>query len=148
MESVVRGAVVYLFLLIVFRFSGRRTLAETTTFDLVLLLIISETTQQAMVNEDHSVTNGFLLIITLIACDVGLSRLTMKIDWLRKLVDDVPTIVVADGKALEKRMKSSRVTLEDVLEAARQDRGLERLEQIKFAIVEPSGSISIIPKTA
>jgi uncharacterized membrane protein YcaP (DUF421 family) len=147
MESVIRGALVYFFLLLVFRLAGRRTLAEATTFDLVLLLIISETTQQAMVVEDHSITNAFLLILTLIGCDVLLSYVTLRVDWLRKLIDDVPTIIVADGKALEKRMKKARVDLGEVLEAARRERGLERLEQIKYAVVEASGKISIIAKT-
>ena len=60
MDSVIRGLVVYLVLLIVFRFSGKRTLAQTTTFDLVLLLIISETIQQALLDNDNSMTNGLL----------------------------------------------------------------------------------------
>lgn len=146
MESVIRAAVVYIFLLIVFRLAGRRTLSETTTFDLVLLLIISETTQQAMVHNDHSVTNAFLLILALIGCDVAFSKISLRFDWVRKLVDDIPIVIVADGKPLEPRMKKSRVTVDDVLEAARQDRGLERLDQVKYAILEPSGTISIIPK--
>ena len=75
MESVFRGLIVYFFLLIMFRISGKQTLSQTTSFDLVLLLIISETTQQAMVNSDHSVTNGFLLIITLVGTTIVLSAL-------------------------------------------------------------------------
>jgi len=78
MESVIRGVIVYIFLLIVFRLAGKRTLAQASNFELVLLLIISETTQQAMVDNDHSLTNSFLLILTLIACTVTLS-------WLKEI---------------------------------------------------------------
>ena len=73
MESVVRGVVIYLVLWIVFRVSGKRTLAETSPFELVLLLIISEVTNQAMVDSDHSVTNAILLILTLTGMSVLLS---------------------------------------------------------------------------
>ena len=75
MDSVLRGLLVYFFLLIVFRISGKRTLSQTTSFDLVLLLIISETTQQAMVDNDHSITNGFLLIMTLVGTSILLATL-------------------------------------------------------------------------
>ena len=75
MDSVLRGLLVYFFLLIVFRISGKRTLSQTTSFDFVLLLIISETTQQAMVDNDHSITNGFLLIMTLIGTSILLAAL-------------------------------------------------------------------------
>ncbi|MFX4689755.1 hypothetical protein ABTB16_20325, partial [Acinetobacter baumannii] len=66
MDSVLRALVVYAFLLIVFRIAGKRTLAQATNFELVLLLIISETVQEALVDQDHSVTNAFLLVVTLV----------------------------------------------------------------------------------
>ena len=73
MESIIRGVVIYLFLWAVFRVSGKRTLAETSPFELVLLLIISEVTNQAMVDSDHSITNAILLIMTLVGMSVLLS---------------------------------------------------------------------------
>lgn len=145
MESVIRGLIVYFFLLLIFRISGKRTLSETTSFDLVLLLIISETTQQAMVDSDHSITNGFLLIMTLIGTSVGLSLLKQKFPALEKWLDGTPTIIIENGKMLKDRMNGVRVDENDVLEAARKLQGLERLEQIKYAIVERSGEITIVP---
>ena len=65
MDAVTRGAAVYLLLLIIFRLAGRRTLAQMTNFDFVLLLIISEATQNAMIGEDYSVTNGALVVLTI-----------------------------------------------------------------------------------
>ena len=73
MESIIRGVVIYAFLYLIFRIAGKRTLAQTSPFELVLLLIISETTQQAMVDRDQSVTNALLLIVTLVGLSVMLS---------------------------------------------------------------------------
>ena len=148
MESVIRGLVVYFFLLLVFRISGKRTLTENTNFDLVLLLIISETTQQAMVNNDHSITNGFLLIMTLIGAGVGLSFLKQRMPALEKWLDGTPLIINENGKLLREHMNRTRVDEADILEAARALQGLERLDQIKYAIVERNGDITIVPAQA
>ena len=145
MDSIIRGLIVYFFLLLVFRLSGKRTLSEATSFDLVLLLIISETTQQAMVDGDHSITNGFLLIMTLVGTSIALSFLKQKFPALEKWLDGTPTIIIENGKLLKDRMNKIRVDETDILEAARKLQGLERLEQIKYAIVERSGEITIVP---
>ena len=76
MEPVIRGLLVYAFLLVVFRIAGKRTLSEASSFDLVLALIISETVQQAMVDSDHSLTTGMILVLTLVATDIGLAPVT------------------------------------------------------------------------
>ena len=78
MESVIRAAVVYLVLLVLFRIAGKRSLAEVTTFDLVLLLIISEATQQAMVDNDNSMTNALLLVVTLISMNILFSLIARR----------------------------------------------------------------------
>jgi uncharacterized membrane protein YcaP (DUF421 family) len=147
MDSIIRGLTVYFFLLVVFRIAGRRTLSETTTFDLVMLLIISETTQQAMVDNDHSVTNGFLLILTLVGTSLLLSILKIRFHGLARLIDGLPVIVVSDGKVLKDRMKKLNVDEDDVLEAARTLHGLERMDQVKHAVVERGGDISVVPKS-
>ena len=146
MEAVIRGIVVYGFLLLVFRLAGKRTLSQATTFDLVLLLIISETTQEAMVDSDHSVTHAFLLILTLIGCSVFLSELKQKFPKLDPVMEDVPVIILENGRLNREEMDKTRTDETEILNAARMTHGLERLDQIKFAIVERSGAISIIPK--
>ncbi|HEX5499408.1 MAG TPA: hypothetical protein VFX03_09285, partial [Thermomicrobiales bacterium] len=73
MESIVRGAVVYIVVLVVFRINGKRSLAQITTFDFVLLLIIAEAIQQALIDVDYSMTNAFLIVLTLLGLDVGFS---------------------------------------------------------------------------
>lgn len=146
MDSIIRGAAIYLFCLVVFRLSGKRTLAQVTTFDLVLLLIISETTQQAMIGNDHSITGAALLIMTLVGLDVAISLWKQRSATIEKLVDDVPLIIVEDGHAIHERLKLCRVDEDDILHAARELQGLERLDQIKYAVLERSGGITIIPR--
>lgn len=145
MEPVLRAAAMYMILLVLFRIAGRRTLAEASTFDFVLLLIISEATQQAMTGSDYSVTNALLVIGTLILLDVLFTFLLNRFRGLDKAVNGLPLVVVAQGQPLRERMASARVDEHDVLEAARRTRGLERMDQIKFAVLERSGGISIIP---
>jgi uncharacterized membrane protein YcaP (DUF421 family) len=145
MESVIRALIVYAFLLIVFRIAGKRTLSEATAFDLVLLLIISETTQQAMVDDDHSMTNGAVLILTLVGVDIVLSFAKQWFPVLDPVLDGTAVIVLRDGKLLNDRLNNERIDSSDILEAAREQHGLESLTQIKLAVLERDGNISIVP---
>ena len=146
MESVVRVVVMYIFLLLVFRIAGRRTLAQMTTFDLVLLLVISEQTQQAMVANDPSLINAFLMILTLVGLDIALSLVKQRSPQIEKWLDGMSTIIVENGYPLKDRMEKARVDEYDILTAARHLQGLERMDQIKYAVLERSGGITIIPK--
>ena len=146
MDAVLRAAVVYLFLLLVFRIAGRRMLSETTTFDLVLLLIIAEATQQGLLGNDFSVTNAFLVIITLIGIEIVLTALKRRSAGMQKWIDGVPSIIIEDGRPLKDRMEKARIEERDILAAARTGYGLERMDQIKYAVLERNGNISIIPK--
>ena len=143
MDSIIRVVAMYLFLLIIFRLSGKRTLSEANTFDFLFLLIISETTQQAMVDDDHSMTHAFLLILTFVLMNVGFSLWKQRSEKFEKLIDDVPLLIMANGKMLHDRMNKVRVDERDILEVARKERGLERLDQIKYAVLERNGNISI-----
>lgn len=146
MESVLRGTVVFFFLLLVFRVAGKRALSEATTFDFVLLLIIAETTQQALVSQDYSLTGGLVLIVTLVLLDAAVSLVKLRMPLADKVVEDRPLVIVEDGRPLEERMRREHVDLDDVLEAARRLQGLERLDQVKYAVLERSGGITIIPR--
>ena len=146
MESVIRPALVYLFLLLLLRLTGKRTLAQITTFDFVLLLIISEATQQALIGEDNSMINGAIVVATLIGLNILMSLLKQRSKWFDRLLDDIPLVIVVDGKPLKDRMDKSRVDEDDVLDAARETHGLEHMEQIRHAILVRDGKISIIPR--
>jgi uncharacterized membrane protein YcaP (DUF421 family) len=145
MNPVVRGVLVYVFLLFIFRIMGKRTLSETTTFDLVLLLIISEVTQEGLVGEDYSVTTTFLLICTLMGTDLLFTLLKLKFPHFGFITEGVPLIIVDNGKPLKKRMQKVHLDEEDILQAARLNFGLQKMEEVRYAVLEKDGTITIIP---
>ena len=145
MNPVIKGAVVYLFLLIIFRIMGRRSMAEITTFDFVLLLIIGEATQQALLGDDYSITNALVVIIVLVGVDLLLTFVKGKFEIFDKMIEGAPLILVDKGVMLKVRMKKAGIEEDDILEAARVLHGLEEMKQIKYAVLERDGNISIIP---
>jgi uncharacterized membrane protein YcaP (DUF421 family) len=145
METVLSAAAIYFFLLIVFSISGKRSLAQIDTFDFVLLLIVGECTQQALSGKDYSLTGSFLLVGTLVALELMMSALKQRWPLFEKLSNGGPLIVVAEGKLLEERLHREKIGKEEILAAARECHGLQRMDQIRYAVLEASGRISIIP---
>jgi uncharacterized membrane protein YcaP (DUF421 family) len=131
--------------MIIFRFSGRRTLNQTTTFDLVLLLIISEVTQQALVGEDFSIITAVMLICTLVGINLLLTFTKQKSKKIDNALEGAPLVIVDHGEPLKVRMGKTKVDTDDVMEAARENFGLESMKDIKYAVLEKDGSITIIP---
>jgi uncharacterized membrane protein YcaP (DUF421 family) len=146
MTTVFRATIIYVTLLVIFRLLGRRALAQITTFDFVLLLIISETTQQAMIGQDFSITNSVLCILSLVVLDLLLSFWKRRWPRLASHLEGMPLVIVEDGVPLKERMEKARVNEDDVLTAARATQGLGRMDQIRYAVLERSGGISILPK--
>lgn len=145
MDSVIKACVVYFVLWAIIRISGRRTLGEMTAFDFILFLIIGGSTQRAITGQDYSLTNALILVATFVAIEIALSLLELKSPLLRRILNSGPTLLVENGNALTHRMRRARVTEQNVLESARRRHGLERMDQIKFAILESTGEISIVP---
>lgn len=145
MDSVIRGFAIYFVLLVAIRFSGRRSIAQMTAFDFVLLLIIAETTQQAMLGDDFSIVNAAIVILTLFGIDIALSYVKNWLPTLAIMVDGTPTVLVREGEVDTRALRWARLDEEDLLAAGRRQ-GLASLDQIRFAILEASGGISIIPK--
>jgi uncharacterized membrane protein YcaP (DUF421 family) len=145
MDTVLRSVAVYLFLLIVFRIGGKRSLSQITTFDFILLLIISEATQQALVGQDFSIINACVVIASLVVLDVMFSRMEGRWPSFGRVVGSLPVVVVEHGKLLRERSEQEGVTLAEILAAGREHHGLERLEQFKYAILERHGGISVVP---
>jgi len=145
MELVIRGVFMYLFLMIVVRVMGKRTMAQASTFDFVLLLTISQVTQQALVGMDYSLTGAVILIIVFVAVNIVFTVIKEKSRFFSKLIEGTPLILVDNGKMLPVRMEQSQVDEEDIMLAARSTQGLERMNQIKYAVLEKDGLISIIP---
>jgi uncharacterized membrane protein YcaP (DUF421 family) len=144
-DAVIRATVIYLFLLLVFRITGKRSLAEITTFDFVLLLIISEATQQGLLGDDFSVLNALLVVTTLVVVELVIGFFAYRFHKVDTFVNGTPLVIVEHGTPLRELMDRARVDDAEVLEAARRLQGLERMEQVKYAILERNGGITIIP---
>jgi uncharacterized membrane protein YcaP (DUF421 family) len=132
MDLVVRGIAVYVFLLLIFRVSGKRSLRNATTFDFVLLLIIAETTQQALVGDDASVTGAFLLIVVLVGTDILLSLVKRWLPRVDRLLEGQPLVILRNGVPLSACTSSAWTRRHTG--AAREQQGIERLEDIKRAV--------------
>ncbi|WNG33492.1 DUF421 domain-containing protein [Archangium violaceum] len=146
MHLIGRAVAIYVLLMVLFQIAGKRSVSQMNTFDLVLLLIISEATQQALLGEDHSLTGAAIVIVTMVGLNILLSWVRYRFQRVEMWLNEGPVILVDDGRLVQNRMRKTRVDEADILLAAREKHGLERLEQIKYAILESSGSISIIPR--
>ena len=145
MEIILRVIVIYIVLLVLFRLLGKRSMTQLTAFDFILFLIISEAMQNALVDEDRSVTMGLAVVLTFLMVDRGMSYLKSKFEYFERVAEGVPVLLVDHGKAIEEHLKQTDITISDILQTAREKQGLERMEQIKYAVLEVAGSISIVP---
>lgn len=145
MEPVLRAIAVYAMLIGLIRIAGNRSVDQVTTFDLILLLVIAQAIQQAVIGYDYSVTNAFIIVATIVGVDTGLSVLKRRWPRLGKVLDGVPLVIVEEGRLLHHRMRREGVDVHDILVAGRRTHGLERLDQIKYAVLERSGGITIVP---
>ena len=146
MELILRAVTVYAVLWLIFRVSGKRTLKDMTTFDFILLLILSECTQQGLIGKDHSVTGAFLAVGTLVGVDIVLSLAKRRFQKVEKVLDSVPVILIEKGRMHADRMKKERVDEADIMASARETRGIGQMDAIDYAILETNGMISVIPK--
>ncbi len=147
MDSVLRALVVDLFLLVVFRLAGRRSLSQVTTFDLILALIISEAIQQALIDNDDTLTNAFVVVLTLVAVDVLLSVLKQRSDTVERVLEGIPVVIAARGGLRTKAMDMERVDESDILEAGREAHGLRSLDDVDYAVIERGGAVTVVPKS-
>lgn len=146
MEMVFRALAIYLILLVVFKIAGRRALLQMTSFDLILLLIISEATQQALLGNDFSITGAMITIVTLVTIDILFGFIKKKVGGAESVLDGSPVILLDHGMPLLDKMKKVDVSLDDILVAARQNQGITESSKIKYAILERNGHISVIPE--
>lgn len=146
MDAVLRAAAIYAVLLLIFRLTGKRTLGQVTTFDFIILLIVGEATQQALLGEDFSIIQASLVIATLLVLDRLSDYLGWRLPAFGRATESMPLILVQDGEVLRKVLAKEHLNEDDILSAARQSQGLERMDQIKWAVLETNGGISIVPK--
>ncbi|HYY04404.1 MAG TPA: YetF domain-containing protein [Gaiellaceae bacterium] len=145
MDIVFRAIAIYLFIYLLTRVIGRRELSSLAPFDLILLIILGDAVQQAMTQDDYSVTGAFIAVGTIAALQVATSYVSFRSSRLRTVLEGEPIVIIEDGKAIEKNMKRERLVLEEVMEEARLQQ-IDSLEQIRWAVIETSGNISFIKK--
>lgn len=141
MEIVVRALVVFLFLWVVTRAVGRSTLGELSTFELLLYVVMGDLVQQAVTQQDYSVTGGLLAVATFAVLTVSISWLQWRFPRVRPTVTGRPVLVFADGRPLEDGMRRQRLTVADLLVAAR-EQGIRDTRAIDYAVLEADGRIS------
>jgi uncharacterized membrane protein YcaP (DUF421 family) len=144
-ELVIRAALVYLFLLVILRISGKRELGEMSAMELVSIVMLGDALQNSMIGKDQSLVGGFIVVAVL----VGLSNLTAYLGFkskkFRRLAEGDPTLIVRNGKMLRKNMDAERLTKEDLLALLR-GKGVESISEVKIAIMESSGTLSVITR--
>ena len=145
MEIVVRASFIFFFLLLITRGLKRRTLADMAPFELILLVVLGDITQQGITQEDFSLTGAVLAASTMAFWVTLLSYLSWRWNKLGRIIDGVPVVIVDDGKPVIEALRMERMPVDEVLEAARQE-GIDSLEQVRYAVLEPGGKVSFIKK--
>jgi uncharacterized membrane protein YcaP (DUF421 family) len=142
-QIVLRAAAAYFLLLFAVRLIGRRTASQMAPFDLVVLFLFAGITITAVLANEHSMTGAFSGICTIGLMHIAVSWLKARFDWFGRIVDGTPVVVFEHGRFNDRRMRQLRLTRQDVMAAARQ-RGLERLDQVRYAVAERDGKVSLI----
>ena len=145
MDLVVRAIVGFFFVLALTRIVGRRELSSLEPFDLILLVMIGDLVQQGITQNDFSVTGMMLVGGTAGLLTVLVSYTSFRFPSMRPILDGEPVIVVEDGRPIERNLRRNRITLEELAAAARIE-GIDRIERVRWAVLETSGKISFIER--
>lgn len=143
MEIIVRATVLYLFLWLVARGTGKRELSELTAFELILLVVMGDLIQQGVTQEDMSVTGAVLAVGTLAFWILTFGYLGWRFPRARPAIEGVPVVVVLDGEPLDEVLKLERLTLAELRESAR-NQGIDDLAKVRVGVLEPDGKFSFL----
>ncbi len=144
-ELMIRGSVMYWFLFFIFRFVVRRDIGAVGLGDLLILVIVADAAQNAMAGEYTTVSDGMVLVGTLIGWNVVLDWSSFRFPALRRFAEPNPLALIKDGRMLIRNMRKEFIT-EDELRGKLREAGVESLEQVKRAYMESDGQISVIKK--
>jgi len=142
-EKIVRSLVVYVFLLVLFRLMGKREVAQMTVFDLVVLLVLSNVLQNAMIGPDNSVIGGLIGATTIMAINWVVGRAAYSSKWLERAIEGVPTLLVHGGHMVEPNMRRVGISREELLSNLR-SQGVFCVDDVGAAVLEPSGKLSVL----
>ena len=144
-EKVLRSGLVYLFMVVGLRLFGKRELAQTNTFDLIVLLTLSNTLQNAIIGDDSSITGGVIGASSLLVLNYMVVRFLFRRAKLDRFLEGAPVLLIKDGKVQQRTLDRELITL-DELTAAAYKQGLRSLEDVDRCVLETGGSIAFIPK--
>jgi uncharacterized membrane protein YcaP (DUF421 family) len=144
-EFILRGVIVYLFLIVLLRITGKRQIGQMAPFDLVLLLVLSNAVQNAMNGGDNSVIGGIISAVSLVGTNWLVGLLTYKSKNIESLVEGRPEVLVHNGKLFEKALTHTKITHHELMTALRAG-GCATVEEVRTALLETDGTISVLPK--
>lgn len=144
LEKILRPIIVYLFLIVAFRIFGRRELAQLNPLDLAVLLMLSNTVQNAIIGEDNSLLGGVIGAIALLSTNWLVNFFAYRNDHVARLVEGEPAVLIDHGEIKHDVIKREEISAQDLNEALHRE-GLEHVERVKWAHLEPSGTITVIP---
>ncbi len=144
-EKIVRPVVVYLFLVIAVRLAGRRELAQLNSFDLVVLMMLANTVQNATIGNDNSLAGGLIGVSALLLANYLVGRFLYRHPAVDRLLEGAPTVLIRDGRMLEANLAREAITEEELMEAVRKQ-GLASVGDVAEAVLETGGVITVIPR--
>lgn len=142
-EKIARSVVVYVFVLLAFRVTGKRQVGQLTPFDLVVLLILSNVVQNAVIGNDNSLGGGLVGAVTILVLNYAFVEVTYRWKRLRRVLEPSPTLLIHDGVVLHENLRKERISHEDLLVAIRRN-GLVDAGEVRFAVLEATGGISVV----
>jgi uncharacterized membrane protein YcaP (DUF421 family) len=142
---IVRTAVVYVVVLAGLRLTGKRQIGQMAPFDLVLILLIANAVQNAMVGSDTSLLGGLIAAVVLLLLNLGVARVNQAIPMFQKLTEGGPVVLVSDGRVIEAALRHEGID-EVELEEAIREHAVRGLDEVELAVLEVDGSISVVPK--
>ena len=143
---VLRTLIVYAALLVGLRLAGKRELGQMTPFDLVVILLIANAVQNAMVGPDTSVLGGLIAAGVLLAGNYALASARERVPWLRRAVEGYPTLLIRNGEFMKQNLRREGIEEDEALMAMR-EHGIGDVKEVQTAVLETDGSISIVPKS-
>ena len=144
MDLVLRATVIFFFIFLVTRLAGKRELSSMEPFDLILLVVLGDLVQQGVTQSDYSVTGALIVISTITLLSVFLSYVNYRLRFLRSALEGQPVVLVENGRMIERNMRRERITIEDIEAEGRQQQ-VSSIGDMRWAVLETSGRISIIP---
>lgn len=143
-EKLLRSVVVYAFLLVAFRITGKRQVGQLTPFDLVVLLVISNVLQNALIGNDNSLGGGLVGATAILAVNYFVVEVSYRSRWARRWLEARPTMLVHNGQVLHDNLHRERLTFEDLMAALRRS-GVAEPSEVRVAVLEDNGGVSVVP---